>query len=204
VIARLYSLALLAFPKPHRSTYAAEMRIAFTRELIARRRSGRWAAFHFTTAALSNALAAGLGARWHYYRANPATTPTISPLDVVLAWRMLLRYPGLSIVSIFGITIGIAIAATAFTVMSALMNAELPLPAGDRIVSLLNHDVSTSNRESRLLYDFASWRTLDSVEDMSITRAQHSTDRSAPRGIVFATMPAAPRRRGHGQDRDTT
>lgn len=51
---------------------------------------------------------------------------------------MLLRYPGLSLVSVLGMSVGITIAAGAFTGASMMMGTTLPLPKGDRLVSLLN------------------------------------------------------------------
>ena len=93
-----------------------------------------------------------------------------SALDFTLAWRMLLRYPGLSIVSVFGMAVGIAVADGAFALISMLMDPRLPLPDGERIVSMLNVDASTSNSEMRLVRDFEAWRGLTSVEDIGIAR----------------------------------
>lgn len=96
--------------------------------------------------------------------------PAFSALDFTLAWRMLLRYPGLSLVSVLGMSVGITIAAGAFTIVSMVMGTTLPLPEGDRLVSLVNWDASTSNRELRLLYDLGAWRDVTSVEDLSVSR----------------------------------
>ena len=46
----------------------------------------------------------------------------------------------------------------------------MPLDEGDRVVSLMNWDASTSNREQRLLHDFAAWRAMTSIDDLGITR----------------------------------
>ena len=43
---------------------------------------------------------------------------------------MLLRYPGLSLVSVLGMSVGITIAAGAFTIVSLMMDTKLPLPGG--------------------------------------------------------------------------
>jgi predicted permease len=177
LLARLYRLSLLAFPSRHRAAYADEMRDAFDCELRARRSLGVWSGAAFAIAALWNAWASGVGHRWHDYRVNPATTPFISRLDFVLAWRMLVRYPGLSVISVFGIAVGIAIAAGAFTIVSALTDAEVPLHEGERVVSFVNWDAATSNRELRMLHDVASWRTIGSIEDMGISR-------SVPRNLI--------------------
>jgi predicted permease len=107
------------------------------------------------------------------YRGNASAGSArarFSALDFTLAWRMLLRYPGLSLVSVLGMSVGITIAAGAFTIVSMMIGTTLPLPEGDRLVSLLNWDASTSNRELRLLYDLQAWRETKSVEDLSVSR----------------------------------
>jgi hypothetical protein len=88
---------------------------------------------------------------------------------------MLLRYPGLSLVSVLGMSVGITIAAGAFTGASMMMGTTLPLPEGDRLVSLLNWDASTSNRELRLLYDLEAWRDAKSVEDSACRATSSAT-----------------------------
>ena len=165
-----YSITLLAFPRRHRAAYAAEMRDAFTHDLTIRvERDGMSRALLFAGAACANTIVAGIGERWRQQRANPGTS-TFSRLDFILAWRMLLRYPGLSIVSVLGISVGIAIAAGAYAIASTMTNPTVPLDEGDRVVSLMNWDVSTSNRDQRMAHDFTVWRSMTSVNDMSITR----------------------------------
>jgi predicted permease len=168
MIARLYRLALHAFPRRHRDLYQAEMLEAFERELAARRESGAHASARFVVAACLNAIHTGLAERrrWHVVRFGYA----FSLLDFTLAWRMLLRYPGLSVVSVFGMAVGIAVATTASTVVTMLLDTRLPLPDGERIVSLVSFDASTSNREFRLARDYAAWRDLTSMQDVGIDR----------------------------------
>src|SRR5688572_6343416 len=165
-----YAIALLAFPRRHRAAYGAEMRAAFAQDLADRvARHGAWRAVAFAFVACLNTMSAGLGERWRELRAKPGTS-VFSRLDFILAWRMLLRYPGLSLVGVFGIAVGIAIAAGTFAIVSTMTNPTVPLDEGDRVVSLVNWDASTSNRESRLVHDFAAWRSMTTVNDLSITR----------------------------------
>jgi len=164
-VTRLYQLALRAFPLRHRDRYGVEMLDAFDRELTSR--AGR-ARLSFVWAACLNAIGAGLAERKRQRRIRKG--PAFSALDFTLAWRMLLRYPGLSLVSILGMSVGIAIAAGAFTLVSLMMGTTLPLPEGDRLVSLVNWDAATNNRESRLLYDLDTWRDAKSIEDFSVSR----------------------------------
>lgn len=167
---RLYRLALRAFPRRHRDRYGVEMIDAFDRELTAR--LGR-ARLSFGLAACLNAIGTGLVERQRQRRIRKG--PAFSALDFTLAWRMLLRYPGLSLVSVLGMSVGITIAAGAFTIVSMMMGTTLPLPEGDRLVSLVNWDASTNHRELRLLYDLEAWRDATSVEDVSVSRnVQHN------------------------------
>jgi len=166
---RLYLAALRAFPKRHRAAYAPEMIDAFEHELTSRRQRGGLSAMLFVLAACANAIVAGLGERRRHRRVLH-TNVLFSRLDFLLAWRMMLRYPGLSIVAVFGMTVGIALAAAAFAIVSALMQATLPLPEGDRIVSLISADAVTGLREARMLHDVRSWRRMTSVEDVGLTR----------------------------------
>jgi len=169
-VTRLYQLALRAFPRRHRELYGAEMLDAFDRELTAR--SGR-ARLSFGWAACLDAIGTGLVERQRQRRIRKG--PAFSALDFTLAWRMLLRYPGLSLVSVLGMSVGITIAAGAFTIVSMMMGTTLPLPESDRLVSLVNWDASTNNRESRLLYDLEAWRGATSIEDFSVSRnVQHN------------------------------
>lgn len=162
---RLYRLALRAFPRRHRDLYGEEMVDAFERELTARAGRARLA---FWCAACLNAIATGLDERRRQRRIRQGRV--LSWLDVTLAWRMLLRYPALSLVSVLGMSVGITIAAGAFTGVSMMMGTTLPLPEGDRLVSLVNWDASTSSRELRLLYDLEAWRNATSVEDFGVSR----------------------------------
>ena len=167
---RLYASALRAFPRRHRAAYAAEMIDAFERELRERHQhAGVLSTARFVAAACANAIAAGIGER-RRHRQVLHTNVLFSRLDFLLAWRMMLRYPGLSLVAVFGMTVGIALATGAFAIVTALTNTKVPLPEGNRIVSLIAADVVTGNREQRMLHDFPAWRGMTSVEDVGVTR----------------------------------
>jgi predicted permease len=142
---------------------------AFEREYADRARTGSAVRVaSFTIVACVNALVTGLDERWRQRQRRAG--PLFSALDVVLAWRMLLRYPGLSLVAVLGIAVGIAIASGTYAVVSTMRNPTVPLEEGDRIVSLVNWDASISNRDRRMLRDFTLWRSMTSVSDLSITR----------------------------------
>jgi putative ABC transport system permease protein len=168
IATRLYQLAQLAFPKRHRDRYQREMLHAFESEFAAKRTAGLPAAIVFVTAACLNAIGAGLAERRRFRVVRFGHA--FSALDFTLAWRVLLRYPGLSIVGVFGMAVGIAVATGAFALVSMLMDPRLPLPEGERIVSVLTMDASTMNVESKMIRDYQAWRGLASFEDLSIAR----------------------------------
>ena len=167
MIAQLYRMALRAFPPRARDLYAAEMSDLFERELAVR--TGAAARSAFVVAACVNAIGTGIAERRRHHVRRFGYT--FSPLDFTLAWRMLLRYPGLSVVGVFGMAVGIAVAGGALTVIAAVMDTRLPLPDDERIVAFDNIDVATNNQELRLLRDFYAWRGLSSVEDLGIARS---------------------------------
>ena len=190
--AGLYRLALRAFPARHRNLYQVEMIEAFQREIAARRRSGPVAVARFAVAASLDAIVAGLAERRrrHVVRFGHA----FSPLDFTLAWRMLRRFPGLSLVSVFGMAVGIAIATTAFTVANLMMDTRLPLPEGQRIVSFASFDASTGGREFRLARDYAAWRDMASMEVVGINREVARTlsiEGHTPEPITVAEVSAS-------------
>ncbi|MCB1021043.1 MAG: ABC transporter permease, partial [Acidobacteria bacterium] len=93
-------------------------------------------------------------------------------LDLKLGARMLMKHPGLALIGGFGIAVGVAIAAGAFSVIhGAFLASTLPLEEGDRLVSLEIWDAAASKPEVRILHDFRLWREeLRSVEELSAFR----------------------------------
>ena len=168
IAARLYHLALRAFPAKHRRLYAAEMVEVFNHGRAMAGRSGRAGALKYVAAAIVNAVAMGVAERrrHHVIRFGYA----FSSLDFTLAWRVLLRYPGLTLVGIFGMSVGIAVSGGAFAVISMLMDPTLPLADGARVVSLTSVDARTSINDPRMIRDYAAWRSMTSIEDLSIAR----------------------------------
>src|SRR5687768_5723731 len=81
----------------------------------------------------------------------------ISWLDVKLGLRMFIRYPGLSLVSVTGMAVAIAIGAGYFTVLGTWLDASLPLPQGERIVSIRNL-VNGSSMDDASGADVLEWR----------------------------------------------
>lgn len=84
--------------------------------------------------------------------------PAVSWLDFKLGVRMLVRYPGLTVVGGLAIAFAIWVGAGTFELMTQVVSPTLPLPEGDRIVGVRLHDVESGRMEGRLLHDFGTWR----------------------------------------------
>ena len=65
----------------------------------------------------------------------------ISWLDLKLGVRMLVKYPGLTIVGGLAMAFAIWVGVVAFEMVMLFVSPTLPLPEGDRIVHLRNYDV---------------------------------------------------------------
>ena len=98
-------------------------------------------------------------------------------LDVKLGLRMLARYPGLSVVSVIGMAMAIAIGTGAFTFVSAVLDPSLPLHEGERLVSIQNADARDPGSPDRqATHDFALWRDrLTTVRDLGAWTADSRT-----------------------------
>ncbi len=92
-------------------------------------------------------------------------------LDMKLGFRMLVKYPGLTIIGGLAMAFSIWVGALVFEGVRTLTNPSLPLPGGDRIVMIKNWDVAENNAEKRALYDFGVWRgALRSVDNLGVYR----------------------------------
>ena len=92
-------------------------------------------------------------------------------LDLKLGSRMLVKYPGLTIVGGLAMAFGIWFGAVTFEMFGILQNPKLPLPDGDRIVQVQNWDTKANEKDERALYDFQQWRTtVRSVTDLGAYR----------------------------------
>lgn len=92
-------------------------------------------------------------------------------LDFKLGGRMLIKYPGLTLVGGLAMAFGIWAGALTFEMVMMLDHPTLPLPDGDRIVKLRNFDVQQNSEDLRGLHEYITWRkTLRSVTDLGAYR----------------------------------
>ena len=129
---------------------------------------------------------------------------SFSWLDLKLGFRLLRKFPGLTLLGGFALAFAIAIGAGAFDILKQLIDPTLPLAEGDRIVTLHNMDLSIQEIYSPeaheydhalVLRDFSAWRELTAVQDLGMYRtAQRNlaigADHPEPVGIAEITASA--------------
>lgn len=92
-------------------------------------------------------------------------------LDVKLGLRMMRRNPGLTVVAVFALSIGIPASLIPIHAMHAMV-APLPFDQGERIVGIRNRNVVERTVETRVLHDFFVWRdALSTFEAVGATRS---------------------------------
>ncbi len=93
-------------------------------------------------------------------------------LDFKLGARMLIKYPGLSLIGGTAMAVAIAFGAGSFAFFYAYAYGTLPFEDGERIVGLENWHVERNNEARQSMHDFLTWREeMTSVESISAFRA---------------------------------
>ncbi len=91
--------------------------------------------------------------------------------DFKLGFRMLLKYPGLTVAGGLALAIAIGIGAAWYDLSGDLFRPTVPLPDGHRIVEVEMRNAMAGEDERRLLHDFLTWRRdLRSIEDLGAYR----------------------------------
>src|SRR5262245_7809967 len=94
-----------------------------------------------------------------------------SRIDLKLGARMLVKYPGLSIIGGAGLAVGVGIGAGFFAFLYSLIYATLPVEGGDRIVALENWDVEANTEMRRSMHDLVMWqREMKTVGEIGAFR----------------------------------
>src|SRR5215203_2077445 len=107
-------------------------------------------------------------------------------LDLKLGFRMLVKYPGLTLIGGLAMAFGIWFGAVTFHMFGLVTSTKLPLPDGDRIVKILNWDSKTNQEEGRVLYDYQLWRSAQSITDLGAYRDANVNLVGADRGAYPA------------------
>ncbi len=88
-------------------------------------------------------------------------------LDFKLGFRMLSKYPGLTLVGGLAMGFAVMVGAGTFEFVTQVMNPTIPLDDGDRIVGIEVWNVAENGEDQPTILDLATWREeLDAVEDL--------------------------------------
>ena len=82
----------------------------------------------------------------------------VSWLDFKLGFRMLIKYPGLTLVGGLAMAFAIAVSAVTFEIVNQFFTPVLPLDEGDRIVAVVNADSERNRLSAPFLADYVAWR----------------------------------------------
>src|SRR5687768_3550849 len=97
-------------------------------------------------------------------------------LDFKLGFRMLAKYPGLTIVGGIAIAFAIMMGTVAFEFMIKMVRPSLNLADGDRMVAMRLWDASRSRVEKRSAHELATWGA--ELKTISQIGAYHTMERN--------------------------
>jgi putative ABC transport system permease protein len=116
-------------------------------------------------------------------------------LDLKLAARMLVKYPGLTVVGGLAMAFAIWVGVVTFAMVTPFVYPSLPLPAAERVIKIENWDTATNNEDSRILHDFGIWRdSLRSITEIGVWRDSPRNvmiDDGDPRQVYAAEISAS-------------
>jgi predicted permease len=115
--------------------------------------------------------------------------------DYKLGLRMLVKYPGLTLAGGLALAIAIGVGAGWYDLSGKILSPVIPLPEGDRLVTIETANTLTNEPETRVMRDFLEWRhELRTIEDLGAfrtdTRNLHS-GAGTPEPIQVAELTAA-------------
>ncbi len=112
--------------------------------------------------------------RWRDRHRGGVMRMGLSWLDFKLGFRMLSRYPMLTVVGSLAMAVAIGVGAGTFEVIMRVTDPSLPLPQGDRIVALNYWNRAASGARPPSAYDVLIWREgLRTVDDIGAFRLVH-------------------------------
>jgi predicted permease len=171
----LIRIALRAFPRAFRQAHAAEMEEDFAE---ARSQAGTsLARLRLTLATAGDLVASGLRER----RAADAGAVNMAlagrmrgvTLDVKLGLRLLVKYPGLTLVGTLAMAFAILVCAISFEFFTQVINPRLPLADANSIAGIVMVDAAEGREKRPALQDFLTWRaSLESLRELGAFRTR--------------------------------
>jgi hypothetical protein len=189
---RLFRVCVRLYPRRFRAEYGSDMSALFRQRMIRASSAGSvpllWAllgAFRDVLAeAFAECASTRRSARGHAMFSARALAGW--PMDLKLGGRMLVKYPGLTIVGGMAMAFAIWVGLVIFQVVGLFTNPALPLSQGARLVEIRIIDVAANDEEERILHDFLEWQqSLRSATDVGAWR-------DSSRNLVVAAGDARP------------
>ena len=168
---RLFRLLLLVYPRHIRRTHGEDMWLTLQEHLRDARAQGPLQVIGLWgrefLAAWRNRSVATRRRKQGKRQSWVSSWLDSSSLDVKLGFRMLIKHPGLTVVSVFAMSIGMAIGGGGFEFVHDLLDPTIPVEDGDRLVGLWNWDREAQNPEPQSLHDLLAWRQeLTAIEHL--------------------------------------
>jgi predicted permease len=195
---RLFRVCVRLYPRRFRVEYGSEMEALFRRRMIRASSAGSAPLMWALLVAFQDVLAGGVAERIPAQRTARGHAMFSSrsvggfrafagwPMDLKLGGRMLVKYPGLTIVGGLAMAFAIWVGLVIFQVVGLFTYPTLPLSQGARLVEIRNIDVAANDEEEKILHDFLEWRqSLRSVTDVGAWRDSN-------RNLVVAAGDARP------------
>ncbi|MDP2055394.1 MAG: ABC transporter permease, partial [Acidobacteriota bacterium] len=116
--------------------------------------------------------------------------------DLKIGGRMLVKYPGLTIIGGLAMAFAICVGLVIFQVVSLFTHPTLPLSQGARLVEVRILDVAANGEEAKVLHDFLEWQqSLRSLTDLGAwqnsSRKLIDTEGEIAPPVVVAEMSAS-------------
>jgi predicted permease len=180
---KLFRACLKLYPRRFRVQYGADIDAVFRRRMARASSAGSAPLVWALLVAFQDLLTEAVAERFHVRRATRGDAMFSArsvrgfrafagwPMDLKLGGRMLVRYPGLTVIAGLAMAFAICVGAVVSVMLSTFVHPSVPLPQGDRLVRIRNWDVAGNRSEPRALHDFNIWRsTLRSVTELGAWR----------------------------------
>lgn len=113
-------------------------------------------------------------------------------LDVKLALRLMWRNPALSLISVVALAVTMGLTTSLFTLTTASLYTDLPVPDGDRIVAMDLRDRQTRDRLIPTYGEYRAWAagtsTMDRVGGFAVSRLNLGRDDVPVQAIAGAWL----------------
>src|SRR5436189_3614014 len=148
--AKVFRVCVRLYPRRFRVEYGAEMEALFRRRMIRASNAGSAPLMGALPIAFQDALAGAVAERFPARSTSRghAMFPVQGfraldglSLDFKLGGRMLVRYPGLTVIAGLAMAFAICVGTVIFQMMSIFLYPSVPLPQGDRLVQIRTWDV---------------------------------------------------------------